>query len=362
MPGRLTALLGLAVAALFVWPHGAIAQTAIAVPNGVPVRLESASGGDPFPAAALDPAALQSPAVVTTNVGFSYLRPHWATGGLNLRAAAAGNSAVTIIDPFGDLSGQFGFVPRVDLQYDAASLGFAVAASAQFISLGGNLERTVVTSAGSADLLATSDLTFLIVNIAEIASTVRAADLMGHPLFGHFAFEHDTYGLSVGTRYVSVRQAWNASLRTGDATLASAAATATFAGLGLTTAVSADHPCSERWGLYSNLRGSLLIGPRNRKSVTTGTDAGGAFSNSLVENTTELIPTAELECGVRYLAPFDPRRSATDGTGPILSIRVGFVGQCWGKLGLLQAAPGAARFDNRPLYLVGLTLLAGVEF
>jgi len=361
MPGRLTALL--VAAALLACPREAAAQTAVAVPSGgVPVRLESVGGGDPFAAAAIDPATPRDPAVVTSNVGFSYLRPYWATTGLNLRAAAGANPAVTIINPFGDLAENFGFVPRVDLQYDASSLGFAVAASAQFINLGGNLERTVATAAGSADLLATSELTFLIVNIAEISKSIAAADLAGHPLFGCLAFEHDTYGFSIGTRFVSVRQTWNASLRAGDAALATAAATGTFSGLGLTTAFASDHPCGERWGLYSNLRGSLLIGPNNRKSVVTGADAGGPFNNNLIENKTDLIPAGELECGVRYLAPFDARRSVQEGPGPVLSIRAGFVGQCWGKLGFLQAAPGAARFDNRPLYLVGFTLLAGVEF
>jgi hypothetical protein len=342
-----------------------VAQTTVATtPGGVPISLEAVGGGNPFAAAALGPGAPgATSAVISSNVGFSYLRPFWATSGLNLQAPVGANSAVTVVSPFGDLTNNFGFVPRVDLQYDASSLGFGMATSAQFLSLGGNLERTVTTNAGTADLIATSELTFVAVTLAEITKTVRAVDVSDHPLIDCLGLQDDIYGFTLGTRFVSIRQSWDASLRTNTAALAAADATQTFAGLGLTSAFAADHPVTEKWGLYSNTRGSILLGPNNRKSAVNGVDAAGVpFSNSLVENKTTLIPAAELEFGVRYMTPFNSQQWAQSGTGPMLSIRAGVVGQYWGNIGFLPANPGAAQFDNRPLYLVGFTLLAGVEF
>jgi hypothetical protein len=340
------------------------AQTTVTAntPGGARFGLEAVGGGDPFAAAPLVAAAGTPPtSLITTTIGFSYLRPFWQNQGLELEASAAGSPAVAVISPFGNLANSFGFVPRVDLQYDATSLGFGLGASAQFLSLGGNLERTVAINGGFANLLTTSDLTFLVVNIAEITKTVRAADLLG-PVTQDLCMQDDIFGFTVGIRFASVRQSWHAILRGDTSVLASSDASQSFAGLGLTTAFVSDHPCSERWGLYSNLRWSFLVGPNNRNSVVSGVDVLGPFSNSLVENKTTWIPVGEAELGVRYLAPLDPRRTEALGTGPVLSFKLGVVGQYWGGLGFLPAGPHSAAFSDRSLFLVGFTLLAGIEF
>ena len=361
------------VAAVLACPFGAAARgqtAAVTGPTvgGNPVPLARIGGGDPFGpavAAATDPLAPPPPpAAWSGNIGFSYLRPYWAGSGLSLRAPALGNPAVAVVSPYGDLSSNFGFVPRVDLHYDPAGLGFGTAVGAQFINVGGNLERTVSLTGpapGTADLIASYNLSILIVDIAQVNRTVRLGDVTAHPLVAHLGREDDTFTFSIGTRYGSIRQAWNATLR-GGTTFASADATQTFSGLGLTAGLATDHPWAQRWGFYSNNRVSLLVGPNNRKSVANGTDVGGPFSNSLVENRTILLPAVEAEVGVRYLTPLDERRWQADGTGPLLSVRVGAVGQFWGGTGFLPAAAGDAQFNNRPLYLVGVTVLAGVEF
>jgi hypothetical protein len=341
------------------------AQTAAVIgPGGRAVTLESVNGGDPFAAAV---AAEQPQPAWDVSVGFSYLRPEWPNHGLSLRAATGGNPSIAIIRPFGDLSSSFGYVPRIDLQYDPArlrDLGFGLATSAQFLNITGNLERNVTLDGAtptSADLIASSNLSILIVDIAQITRSMRAGDVVRHPLVEHLGRQDDLYRVSVGTRYVSLRQTWNATLR-GGSTFASSDASQTFAGLGLTMGLATDHPWAERWGFYSNNRLSLLVGPNNRKSVANGTDVGGAFNNSLTENKTILLPALEFELGVRYLAPLDAARWELDGGGPLLSARVGFVGQMWGGCGFLPAAATDAQFNNRPLYLLGVTFLAGIEY
>jgi len=140
---------------------------------------------------------------------------------------------------------KFRFIPRFDLQYDVTDLGFGAAMSAQFLGLSGNLERTVTTAGGAADLLATSDLSFVIVNLVEGTRTFQIADPAARPLLTRLGMADDTFTVSLGTRYAAVRQAWHATLRAGAAVLASADATQSFAGLGLTTLVR-DRPPVQR--------------------------------------------------------------------------------------------------------------------
>src|SRR5205814_6602292 len=125
---------------------------------------------------------------------------------------------------------------------------------------------------------------------------------------------------SLGTRYVSLRQDWHATVR-GGPELATSEATQTFAGLGLTAGLASDHPVGRNWGIYTTNKWTLLLGQNNRKSTSAGSDVGGPFTNTLVENKTTLFPAGELDVGVRYLAPLDGRRASAD-PGPMLSIRV----------------------------------------
>lgn len=365
MPARSSWVVA-AIGGLLLAGTGRAQTTAVVGPGGRPFTLERLDGGDPFAAAAAvgGDAANGSPSVWDVHVGFSYLRPEWANRGLSLRTVAPGNPSIAVVRPFGDLSNSFGFVPRIDLQYNSAELGFGMATSAQFLNVGGNLERTVALGGAAptaADLIASYNLSILIVDIARITKTVRLGDVASHPLIERLGRADDTFAFSVGTRYGALRQTWNASLR-GGPTFASADANQTFSGLGLTTGLATDHPWAEQWGFYTNNRLSLLVGPNNRKSVASGTDAGGPFNNSLVENKTILLPALEFETGIRYMAPLDSKKFQANGTGPLLSARVGFVGQLWGNSGFLPAAGADARFTNRPLYLIGVTVLAGIEY
>ena len=329
-------------------------------PGSSPLGLAAVGGGDPFAATPLA-AATPAESVLSASIGFSYLRPAWGGSGLSLTIPAGATGAAPITAPLGDLTGSFGFVPRLDLQYDSASLGLGAAASIQYISLGGTLERSVATDGGAADLTGTSDLSLLLVNLVEVTTVTPVAELFGPP-GSDPTFASGLIGFSIGTRFASIRQNYHASLRSGDAT-ATADATQSFAGLGLTASIGTDEPITERWGVYTHTRGSILLGQNNRKSSVAATSPvpGASFNNTLSENKTILVPSGELEAGVRFLTPI--RRSAADpADGPLFSVRVGFVGQIWGNVGYLPASPGHARFDNRPLYLVGFTVLAGFEF
>jgi hypothetical protein len=328
--------------------------------GGTPLTLEGIGTADPFAAAGTDlltgvPNPSATTAVIDARVGFSYLRPYWSGSGLELRVPGGNNPAVGVTRPYGDLSQSFGFVPRLDLTYDLRTIG--VGASIQYIGLGGTLDRTVAVGGGVADLVASSNLSILTVGLVEIRKPTSVAD---RPLFCRLGMEDDTFVASIGTRYESIRQDYHASLR-GAAADATVNATQSFNGLGLTAGLSSDHPLNEHWGLYTTNRWSLLLGLNNRKSTAAGVDAGGPFANSLTENRTTFFPAGELEVGFRYLAPLENRPAGSD-IGPVLSMRVGFTGQYYNGIGFLPASPGTARFDNRPLYLVGFTVIAGVEY
>lgn len=290
-----------------------------------------------------------------SNFGFSYVRPYWASRGQQLRVPVGNNGAVAIVSPFGDLAESFGFVPRLDLTYigNAVEVGMSV----QYIGLGGNLDRTVTLVGRSADLTASNNLSVLVLSPVTIAKAFALTDVIDHPWVEHLGRDQDTFTASIETRYVMIRQDFHASLRGGDV-LASADATQTFSGIGIAAGLTSDHPLTQHLGLYTVNRASLLLGQNNRKSSATGADGIGPFSNTLAENRTTLIPTGELEIGLRYITPLDNRRP----NGPIISLRGGFTGQYYGGVGFLPATSGSARFDDRALYLVGFSILAGVTY
>lgn len=338
---------------------GLIEQAPPGPPVGVPVVEELA------PEVTIEPKVLLAVPEWKVRFGFSYLRPYSGNGGLSLRAAGAADPSLAVIRPFGDLANEFAFVPRIDLQYNPADAGYAGAVAAQFINVTSNLERSVTLGTPTAtDLLANYNLSLLIVDILQVTSRepLRLADLVEHPLVERLGRENDTFKPFLGTRFVSIRQTWSATLR-GDPTFAASNANQTFAGLGLSAGLATDHPLRARrdrpgqWGLYSDNRVSLLIGPNNRKSVATGVGPGGPFNNTLVENRTTFVPAVEIELGVRYAVP-DPK----GGPEPRVWVRTGFVGHFWGGTGFLPAAAGDARFDNRSLFLVGVSVLVGGRY
>src|SRR5262249_22654182 len=161
----------------------------------------STTGGNLFAAGPFAGDGTEVRSILAPNFGFSFLRPFWTANGLNLQAPVT-NPAVRVIDPFGDLANSVAFVPRIDLKYDATALGFEFGTSATFMNLHGNLERTVQLTNGTADLLSTGDLTFIVVNVAEISKRIRAADLPW-TYFQECRPQNDTYLLTLGSRYAS---------------------------------------------------------------------------------------------------------------------------------------------------------------
>lgn len=335
--------------------------------NGpTPYTLETLTGGVPFATETLaadpfDIGGIRGPRTmpaVDVTVGFSYVRPYWPNSGLDLRIPAGTNPAVGVISPYGNLSNTFGFVPRLDVSYDTSVV--KVGASAQFLSVGGSLDRTVALAGGTADLLATNNLTILDVTFAEINKPFFLIDVCDHPIIERLGLEDDTLIASLGTRYTSIRQDWHAAVRGGQVNAASDA-TQTFTGIGLSAGLSADHPVTDLWGIYSSGKGTLLLGQNNRKTSVAGQDAGGPFANTLSENKTTLFPAAQVDVGLRYRARLDTRpNSATPNA--ILTLRAGVTGMYYANVGFLPAAPGTASFDSRPLFLVGFAILASVDF
>lgn len=365
MFGRGTVSLAAVVLALL--PPGGRAQTTVmsSAGGGTPYTLEGVGGGDPFTAVGLNgdpllgggnPPAVK--AVLNTSVGFSYLRPLWSGAGLELRVPAGAGAAAFATGPTADLSRTFAFVPRVDLTYDTATVG--VGGSFQYLGLGGSLDRTVTLSGGSASLLATNTLSVVSVGLPEVRNTVFFAADDHRPTAHWLGLTNATLVGTLGTRYTAIRQDYRASLVTGPA-VATTDATQSFNGIGLTVGLDLDRPVGHHWGLYTNNRWTLLLGQNHRKSSSSGVDAAGPFSNSISENKTTLFPVGELEVGFRYLAAWTDPATRQAG-GRQLFVRAGFVGQYYNGIAFLPAAGGDARFADRPLFLVGFTVTAGIEY
>jgi len=339
--------------------------TVVAGPNGAaPFSLETLNGGDPFRASAQagSPRTIaDSPsttAVLHSDVGFSYLRPYWPSSGQALRVPASSNAAVPVINPIGNLTNQYGFVPRLDLSYATAAVELGL--SFQYLAIGGNLNRTLALDSGSANLLSAYNLSILVINPIELSKPFSMTDLSDHDLVYRLGLDNDVFVASVGLRYQSIRQDFHASLLASGSGLANSDATQNFNGLGLTIGLTNDHPVSEHWGLYSISRTSLLLGLNSRASTSAGTGGTGPYSNVLNETKTNFFPVQELELGLRYLAPL---KSGPDAeSSPLLSLRVGFVGQFYSGIGFLPAASGTAQFDDRNLYLVGFSVMAGLIY
>ncbi len=326
---------------------------------GVPITLESVDDAPPFTGTAADGPSVTASSV-NFGIGFNYLRPFWATRSLALTVPVGSSPTAGVIGATGDLSGSFAFVPKLDASYHLPDTGVAAGASAQFLGLNGTLQRTITTTAGSADLNANSNLTIISANLAEVRLAIDMGPFAdNHPCFQ--CLEDDVLTISLGTRLELIQQHYNATLRSGLNT-SSADGNQDFTGIGLTSEVADVHPLGERWSLYSNTRGSALLGTNNRKSVVSVVSAGSTAgsNNNLVENKTILLPVLELEMGVQYHLPL--KTQSGDGRPPVLFVRAGAVGQFWWNIGFLSAADGSVSFGNRTLYLVGATLVAGFQY
>lgn len=182
-------------------------------------------------------------------------------------------------------------------------------------------------------------------------------------LFDKLHLRDTTVGLGLGTRYSSIRQIYQGKLLLSNNDNSTVGAQQDFIGFGLTSAVSVIYPLDRGFSLFSNTRGSVLIGPNHKVSTATANVAGSAApSISLEETRTDVIPVGELEMGIEWgkmIGQGQPAQGQVKGT--LVWVRAAVVGQIWGNVGFLSATNNQPSFKDRPLYLAGFSLMFGLE-
>ena len=260
-----------------------------------------------------------------------------------------------------DLSNDFAFSPGFEVGYQFKNTGFGVQVTGRLLHLTGRLERTLHDSAGAvvAEASAHSTVDLAVVNPLEGFVTAALADCceLEHPYL-----RESTFIFSLGGRYAHVNQHYTTTVVTGPGRQGSLTANQTFNGLGLTSSVNGIYPMKERWALYSQMRGSILIGDNNRDSSITVVAPGAPSATHASEDATEFVPILEFEMGIVYGVPIN-RPGPTPNFGPILWIKTGLVGQMWGDLGLLNINnTGGHQFSDSPLWLVGFAVQVGLDY
>jgi hypothetical protein len=135
--------------------------------------------------------------------------------------------------------------------------------------------------------------------------------------------------------------------------------TQSFRGIGLTSGLNFLLPLNENWRLYTNLRGSILVGDNVKDSSISTTLAGApGFSASINQTKTEFVPVGEIEMGVEWLHEFfDVNRPNVPGA--VFSVRTGVSAQVWGNVGPLSAGSSQG-FQTSNLYLFGAHIMVGL--
>jgi hypothetical protein len=308
------------------------------------------------------------PSNLRVDVGFEYLRPVFPGRSVTLVIPSGVNADFSTLAGSGNVSYDFGFIPKVTVGYQFPDLGFGVTASGELTSLSGHLNRTIDSAAGTANLTASSTIDLGVANLIEASLPIA---LGRFPRFQDSCLRDTTVLTTLGLRYTHLAENYNASLDSGG-NASTLAAHQDWDGFGLTTSLSFIHPLRHNFFLYGVSRGSFLLGTNNRFSTLSVVVAGNAAASTttkLTENKTELIPVGEFEVGVAWGKPLAPgpvnalaAAETVPPTGPILWVKAGFVADVWGSLGFLSAPNNIGGFSDSALFLYGFSVMAGVDF
>jgi hypothetical protein len=282
---------------------------------------------------------------------------------VTLLVPAGVNGNFTALGTSGNVSYDFGFLPKVTVNYQFSDLGFGVGASGELTNLLGKLTRTIDSPAGSANLTVDAHVNFAVANVVE--------GTLPLPL-NRFCCCQDTClqdTVLLGTlaaRYAHLDQTYTATLSSG-ANSSTLTANQTWDGYGISTSLSVLHPLPRNFFLYGVARGSFLLGTNDRNSNLSVVVAGSSASTStkLTENKTEFLPIGEFEVGVAWgkaLFATQVPGAATGKAGPLLWVKAGLIADIWGELGFLSAIDQAQGFSDGRLFLYGFSVMAGIQF
>jgi hypothetical protein len=263
----------------------------------------------------------------------------------------------------GHVDDHFGFAPTVNYHYKFQDSDFGIGATGTFLNLSGRLQRDVASTTGGAvgQLTANSSLTLVnasseVARIFDFAALRKRED----PCFP--LLDDMTVEVGVGVRYSSIDQNYTSSLSNGGAgaSISTRFATQSFKGIGLTTNVDCRLPVQENWVLFTNTRGSVLVGDNARHS-TLSVNAAGLPGNtaSIDEDKTVFLPVGELEVGVLWANMLGERFRNGD-RGFSYCLKVSCVAQFWGDVGPLSAG-SSQKFRESDLFLVGANVLVGIQ-
>jgi hypothetical protein len=298
-------------------------------------------------------------------IGFDYLRPYWTSRDFNLAVPAVAAGAFPLLGNTGFVDSQFALVPNVVYNYHIEDTGLSVNANGTFLGLNGKLDQQIVGPSGEGHLTATSSLTIIVANLPEVSGRYYCDELFSGHAHSHWScLDELIIDLGIGTRYSSINQTYtgqltNISVGATGTNQSTRSSTESYAGVGLTTRADFLVPVQDNWVLYTNVRGSILVGTNNKESTLTVNLAGTATTTSINQTKTEFIPIVEVEAGLQWGAEL-ANSLRTGAPPPLCTIRVAAVGQFWGDVGPLSAgSPQGFRTSN--LFLVGAHVMVGLH-
>jgi hypothetical protein len=384
---RLPALVLVSVT-MAVTPVVGIGQTVVIDPSsgGQAVLVPLDSSRPLFAPAGVDPVAVATgapivepnrvglfPGDVSVEVGFDYLTPFWSNDEfLNLLPGSAAG-LFPASDLGTDVRHGFGFAPKIDLQHDFEDSLLGIKATGQYVHLVGTLQQSAGGAGALETLEAESSLTLINASLAELSFGGRVDEVLhgkrqrwnskrcvcGHDFchIGDWIVE-STFGL----RYGRLDQSFQANLRNGGSVV-HAASSQLFRGIGPTVGFNVGVPLGplSRIAVYSRNRFTVLIGDNIKRSQYALDLAGSAddVHSDLNQTRTEALPVGEFEAGVLWNNR-TAEEVAADTPKSVIWVKAGFVGQVWGRAGMLAAGTDDG-FRNGNLGLVGFTLQLGVQ-
>jgi hypothetical protein len=340
-------------------------QATPTAPGQAPLRVGAAVNGNALGDFGTLPAIFPN---LRVDIGFEYLRPVFPGRSVTLVIPSGVNGNFATLAGSGNVSYDFGFIPRITMGYQFPDNPFGLTASGELTNLSGHVTRTIESAAGSANLTATATIAIGVANVIEGSLRVPLDS------FAHFQDTclQDTILLgTIGLRYSHISQDYNASLTSGgNGTTLSAHQD--WDGFGLTMSLSYLYPLPRNFFLYGVSRGSFMLGTNNRISTSSVTGSGGSPAGTmskLTDNKSEFIPVGEFEFGVGWGTPLGKPVGTPPGVpppdspaGPILWVKAGFVADVWGDLGLLSSSNGIQGFSDSALFLYGFSVMAGLDF
>ncbi len=314
---------------------------------------------------------LETPRQFDVSFGFLYLRPIFANSGLRI---LDNSPASLLLGAQNDLNAEFTFIPRLAAVYQLEQSEWGVGASAEYFNIIGSLRREISSNdpEKSGVLNATNRFRLLSVNLGELIKTVALEDYADEErktIFNHPLLTPMRLTFTFGPRIVFLDQYYAASLNTAQPS--NVTASQEFSGIGINGSIWADRPIGDslEWSVYSGVRGSILLGQNNRSSDLSGQKPNSQpepptipYTLKLTENKSMLMPIGELEMGISYVSE-DKKIDIIGNEKRSRSyfVRVGVNGQIWGGAGYINSQD-QGNFRDRALYLVGFTVLAGMQY